>query len=231
MTYVTDPDFCVVRPGGRDPSAVKWKGVSEKLTVEVEDSEVLFHRRIVFTYHGDLTDLPTRKIIVFNAADGECGRDMCYGWDDDLTRIVLGEVFTEPSLDCMMHGKVNTSNVRVAEDKLNQYGGRGGSSKVWTKKYWNRLPFTVKYDGKEPGTQFSRPSGVSPVKGCYVLDVFRHGLVGNRLVEPVKAADSKAPKREGMDVDSVPFPERKKPNKEAGAKARVMSDMKVYWYK
>lgn len=240
LTYVTDPDYRAIRRVA-EPAEVRWKGFSEKLTVEIEDQEVLFHRRIVFNFTGNINDLPTRKMIFKPTLEmRDAGRDMCYGVSDSMTKLVAGFVFDEPSMDGMVHGKINRGNVRVVEDKFNSYGGRGGSSKVITQKFWNALPSSIRYDPKAPGEVFAKASMTADVKAVYVLDVFRLGLPGNKVLGEVGPSDVVGLKQEaGMDVDAVPFPRRVRPNAEkkkeadgtrALPKARVMSEMNVYWY-
>jgi len=236
LTLVTDAEYPSIR--GKSPQEkVKWKGFSEKLTIEVEDSEVLFHRRIVFTYPGDIDDLPVQKVKYIQTSEKRfCGRDMCYGLKDKVTGLVAATLFPEPNVSSMLYGKVNKQAVNVLEDKFSQYSGRGGSTGVLKQKFWNAMPFTIDYSPKVPGSDFMKASPTSAVKACYVLDVFRLGLDADRHVDsaPLVKAEALPEKAGGMVLDRM-FPGRSRVNDPKGkedeeVKSRVISEMNVYWY-
>lgn len=231
---------------------VKWKGVTEKVVVEVEPHEILFHRRIVFSLVGEIDDLPVLKmkptVSPATLPDGQfLATDMSYSSDDGASHVICDYLFHENTVSGMVNGALNKSRVNVVEDKLNSYSG-GDTSRIIKRTYYNGFESTITYDKELGSSLFYPESPKSKGHGYYVVDVFRHGVGDDVYVPRMDNADwelkkeaakeamdtekgSKAAKAAYIDEGDGPFPKRHRLNYFTGAKAKFRSDFKIYWYK
>lgn len=220
--------------------SIRWKGVSEKLWIEIVGGAPLVHRRVVFQ---SAATFPVQGLMPLGGAGASRGTGSAsdtYGrysvtpGDDEFVAKWLGILFNDASLNGIVTAPVRKEGISVMEDRRYLHSGKEDGA-IRTKNFWNQIEAKISYTAMDDGPAFSDiVADFSGTQNVYVLDIYQFGIPrlsgptlsvkqGTKTGKLGRRTPSDSSDEYGlMDVDYASG---------LGAKmARISSDMSIYWY-